>query len=65
MLSVARSRVAPIVQLLFLGVHSIGLLLGMLYINKTPNLYANNAHGKIGWVATWIVFAQCVILPLV
>ena len=61
MLSVARSRIALLVQLLFLGVHSVGLLLGTIYTSKTPNLYENNAHNKIGWIVTWAVVAQCIM----
>lgn len=61
MLSVARSRLALPAQLFFSGFHSIGLLLGTVYGSKTPDLYENNAHNKLGWIVTWIVVAQCVI----
>ena len=61
MLSVARSRFALPAQLSFLGLHSIGLLLGTLYSSKTPDLYENNAHNKIGWIVTWLVVAQCIV----
>ena len=61
MLSVARSRLALPAQLSFLGLHSVGLLLGTVYSSKTPDLYENNAHSKIGWIVTWIVVVQCII----
>ena len=61
MLSVARSRRALPGQLFFLGLHSIGLLLGTVYSSKTPDLYENNAHNRIGWVVTCIVVVQCII----
>ena len=61
MLSVARSWLALPAQLSFLGLHSVGLLLGALYSFKTPDLYENNAHNKIGWIITWIIVAQCII----
>ena len=61
MLSVARSRLALPIQLSFLGVHSVGLLLGTIYTNKMPNLYENNSHNKLGWIVTWVVVVQCVI----
>ena len=61
MLSVARSWIALPAQLSFLGLHSVGLLLGAVYSFKTPDLYANNAHNKIGWIITWVVVAQCII----
>lgn len=61
MLSVARSWFALPVQLSFLGVHSVGLLIGTVYSSKTPDLYESNAHNKLGWVVTWIIVAQCII----
>ena len=61
MLSVARYRFAIVIQLAFLGLHSVGLLLGTIYRSKTPDLYKNNSHAKVGWIVTWLVVAQCVI----
>ena len=61
MLSVARSWLALPAQLSFLGLHSVGLLLGAVYSFKTPDLYENNAHNKIGWIITWVVVVQCII----
>src|SRR6266511_4011352 len=61
MLSLARSRFALAVQLSFLILNAFGLLLGTIYNSRTPDLYVNNAHHKIGWIATWAVCAQVVI----
>ena len=61
MLSIARSQLALIVQLSFLGLHIIGVIIGAAYSAKTPDLYNNNAHEKIGWIVTWLVAVQCVI----
>lgn len=61
MLSISRSRLALPAQLSFLGLHSVGLLFGTIYRSKTPELYENNVHNKIGWIVTWIVVAQCTI----
>lgn len=61
MLSVSRSWLALPAQLTFLGLHSVALLLGTVYSSKTPDLYENNAHSKLGWIVTWIVVAQCII----
>lgn len=61
MLSVARSQLALLVQLAFLGLQSIGLWLGTIYSSRTPDLYRNNAHNKIGWSVTWIILIQCVV----
>lgn len=64
MLSVARSRLALPAQFLFLIFNAFGLLLGIVYNNQTPDLYPNNAHHKIGWIAT-CVFSVQVILALI
>ncbi len=64
MLSVVRFRLALLVQLSFLGLHSVGLLLGTIYTSKTPDLYRNNVHNKVGWTVTWIVLVQCIIGPV-
>ena len=60
-LSVSRSRMALVVQLSFLAIHSIAVSLGAIYRGNTPDLYKNNVHNKIGWIATWLVVAQCVL----
>ncbi|KAE8150429.1 hypothetical protein BDV25DRAFT_172169 [Aspergillus avenaceus] len=64
MFSIARSRFALPSQFLFLVLNAIGLLVGIIYNNQTPDLYENNAHHKIGWIATWVVSAQ-VIMSLI
>lgn len=61
MLSIAQFRLALLVQFLFLGVHSVALLPGAVYRSKTPNLYKNNAHNKVGWIVTGMILAQCVL----
>jgi hypothetical protein len=57
MLSIAHSRLTVFVQFLFLIVNALALLLGVVYNHKTPELYPNNAHSKIGWSVTWIALA--------
>ena len=61
MLSVARSRLTVPVQLAFLGVNGVALLIGTIYNNKTPELYENNSHHKLGWIVTWVVVAQSIM----
>ncbi|OXV08541.1 hypothetical protein Egran_03694 [Elaphomyces granulatus] len=61
MFSIARSRYTIPTQVLFLVVNGLGLLFGIVYNSQTPDLYENNAHHKIGWIATWIVVAQVII----
>lgn len=62
MLSIARSRLALPTQLVFLVFNAIGLLIGIVYNNQTPDLYENNAHHKIGWIITWVASAQVVMI---
>ena len=44
--------------------NGIALLVGSIYNNKTPDLYENNSHHKLGWIVTWIVIAQSVMAIL-
>jgi hypothetical protein len=57
MLSIARSRFTLLSQLAFLATNAFALVLGVAYKHNTPGLYANNAHGKTGWIITWIASA--------
>ncbi|MEJ1619737.1 DUF2427 domain-containing protein, partial [Escherichia coli] len=59
--SVARSRFALPSQFVFLVCNALGLLIGIIYNSQTPDLYENNAHHKIGWIATWVISAQVVM----
>lgn len=53
-LSAARTKLAIPVQSLFLLLNGVGILTSIVYDVKTPDLYENNAHHKIGWAVTWI-----------
>ncbi|KAJ5138329.1 uncharacterized protein N7515_003177 [Penicillium bovifimosum] len=61
MLSIARSWLAIPSQFAFLAFNAFGVLLGVVYNSQTPDLYPNNAHHKIGWIATCVVGAQVVL----
>lgn len=61
MFSITRSRYAIPTQLLFLILNGLGVLFGTIYNVNTPDLYENNAHHKIGWIATWVMTAQVVM----
>lgn len=61
MFSIARSKLALPVQFVFLILNGLGVVCGTIYNINTPDLYANNAHHKIGWIATWIFTAQVVM----
>ncbi|KAL8713959.1 MAG: hypothetical protein Q9220_002105 [cf. Caloplaca sp. 1 TL-2023] len=60
-LSIARSRLALATQIGFFGLNAAGLLMGTIYNGKTPDLYGNNLHHRLGWVVTWAVLAQIIV----
>ncbi|KAL9603672.1 MAG: hypothetical protein Q9219_000991 [cf. Caloplaca sp. 3 TL-2023] len=60
-LSVVRSRLASATQIAFFGLNGLGLLVGTIYNSKTPDLYENNLHHKLGWAITWILLAHIVV----
>jgi len=57
-LSVSRSRLKLPVQFSFLVCNASGVAVGTVYNSRTPDLYENNAHHRLGWVVTWLVMAQ-------
>lgn len=61
MFSLARSRYTLTLQAVFLATNALALLLGISYNAQTPDLYPNNAHHKVGWIATWAVSAQVLV----
>ncbi|KAH6614735.1 hypothetical protein B0J18DRAFT_306625 [Chaetomium sp. MPI-SDFR-AT-0129] len=61
MFSLARSRYTLAAQFAFLAANAGGVLLAVIYNANTPDLYPNNAHHKIGWIATVVVGAQVAI----
>ncbi|KAK2610336.1 hypothetical protein N8I77_003779 [Diaporthe amygdali] len=61
MFSLARSRYTLPTQFVFFAVNALGVLFSAIYNAKTPDLYPNNAHHKLGWVLTWILSAQVVV----
>lgn len=66
MLSVARSRLTIPAQASFLAINGLGVITSIVYNAKTPDLYPNNAHHRIGWVATCIAVAWFVMaLPMI
>lgn len=58
MLSLARSRYTHFVRLGFIATNIIGVLFGVSYKAKTPDLYPGSAHSAVGWIATGIAAAQ-------
>jgi hypothetical protein len=64
MLSIARSRYTLALQFLFLATNSGGMLLAVIYNAATPDLYPNNAHHKVGWIAAVVLGVQLAISVL-
>lgn len=58
MLSINRSRLAFPTQVIFLILNGLGVAFGTVYNVNTPDLYENNSHHRIGWIATWVMSAQ-------
>lgn len=61
MFSLARSRYTLPTQFAFLVTNALGVLCSTIYNAKTPDLYPNNAHHKLGWIVTWVLSAQVVV----
>jgi len=61
MLCLARHRYKSFVQLTFLAANAFGLWLGTMYNSRTPDLYPNNAHRKLGWTITLFAVARVVV----
>ncbi|KAK2612164.1 hypothetical protein QQS21_001894 [Conoideocrella luteorostrata] len=45
----------------FIAINGLGVFLAVVYNAQTPDLYPNNAHHKIGWIATSVMLAQVLI----
>jgi hypothetical protein len=58
---IAQSRFTLRAQAVFLIANGVGLSLGAVYNAKTPDLYENNAHHKMGWIFTWFALAWVTI----
>ncbi|KAJ4310333.1 hypothetical protein N0V84_011016 [Fusarium piperis] len=41
--------------------NGFGLLLALFYNTRTPDLYPNNAHHKIGWIITAVMAAHVIV----
>ena len=61
MFSITRFRLALPVQFLFLVLNALGIVFGIIFNARTPDLYKNNAHHKMGWAAPWILTAQVIM----
>lgn len=65
MLSLARSRFLLLSQLIFTVTNASGVILASIYNSRTPDLYPNNAHHKVGWIATLVTAGQVLFSLLV
>ena len=60
-LSIARSHLAVPIHAIFLTLHALGLLMGAIYNDRTPDLYPHNAHHRFGWWLTAVVLSQALL----
>ncbi|KAG6041823.1 hypothetical protein E4U41_001294 [Claviceps citrina] len=61
MLSIVRSNLTFIAQIIFVTLHALALVFASAYNSQAPDLYPNNSHHKIGWIITFVVLAQFLI----
>lgn len=61
MLSIVTSRYTTSTQVAFLVTNILGLVTALSYNARTPDLYPNNAHHKIGWIITNVVTVQVLL----
>ena len=61
MLSIGRSNLTLLSQLVFLCMNGLGLLLGTIYNAQMPDLYENNLHHKLGWIVTGVASVQAIL----
>jgi hypothetical protein len=57
-MDIARSNLRFPSQVLFIGLHLIGIVFGLAYNSKTPDLYPNKSHQKLRWALTGIIAVQ-------
>ena len=60
-MNIARSNLRFPSQVLFIGLHAVGIIFGLAYNSKTQDLYPNNSHQKLGWVLTGIIAVQFIL----
>jgi hypothetical protein len=60
-MNIARSNLRFPSQIFFIGLHAIGVLFGLAYNSKNPDLYPNNSHRKLGWALTGIIVVQLML----
>ena len=61
MLSISASRYTLFTQVTFIATNAFGMLIAVFYNARTPDLYPNNAHHKIGWIITVVVSAHVAV----
>lgn len=61
MLSIVTSRYTISAQVTFLVTNILGLVTALSHSARTPDLYPDNAHHKIGWIVTNVVTAQVLL----
>ncbi|EED22447.1 conserved hypothetical protein [Talaromyces stipitatus ATCC 10500] len=61
MLNIARSSLRYPVHITYLGLHGIGMILGLAYKSRTLDLYPGSSHGKLGWALTVLILTHFIV----
>jgi len=58
MFHIAGSKLRYPLHVAFLALHVIGIIPGIIYTSRTPDLYTGNSHNNLGWLLTALVSAH-------
>ena len=61
MINIVGSRLRYHFRIVFLGLHGIGMILGLTYKSNTPDLYPGSSHGKLGGVLTVLLVTHFIV----
>lgn len=65
MLRIADSNLLYPFRVAFLGLHTMGIILGLAYKSKVPDLYPGSWHGRLGWGLTVLIFTHFIVAVMI
>lgn len=60
-LEIARSNLAYPARILLLGLHALGIVFGLAYDSRTPDLYLNSSHHAIAWTLSAVAILESML----
>jgi hypothetical protein len=60
-LHIAGSKLRYPLHIAFLVLHVIGIIPGLIYTSRTPDLYTGSSHNNLGWLLTALVSAHFLV----